>query len=197
MDELKQAWAQWESESPISENLPSAGNPQDVLQQILRNVKRKLWYAVFFTLAFAIGIPFTSPLLSQALLCILLAAYLTGSILLFQEWKILRQRVDMTQDVLHNLTTYRDRVLRVIRYEELIALTLYPVSISAGFFVGLKLYNHEAELMDRTTEWIILILLILIFTLAGHRVSHRLNQRAFGHQLQRLNENIQQLQKNE
>lgn len=198
MDELKQAWTRLEERNAFDRPAekapdPSAHTSSGVIEQLRRKVSRKLFYCSFFTAAFAISIPYSFPLISQVLVSVLFAAYLVGSILLYQELQVLNNGVDMSQDILHGMTEYRDRIRRVIHYEEVIALTLYPVSISGGFFLGIKLYDQRAEIMNRTAEWVILITLIVVFTLCGHWLSKRLNQRAFGRYLTQLDQNIDEL----
>lgn len=199
MDELKQAWTELKPE----QNTLSHLSPEDlaqtepkssgVIEKLRKNVKMKLAYAIFFTGAFAFSIPFAFPMASQILLSVLFMAYLIASILLYQELQTLNKGVDMSQDVLHGMIEYRDRIKRVLHYEEVVALALYPVSVSGGFFFGLKLYNRQAEIMNRTAEWVLLILLIATFTIGGHWLSRWLNRRAFGKYLNRLNESIQEL----
>jgi len=200
MDELKQAWEEMTSDSKdltqLSEaeikgttSVKSAG----VIEKLRSGVKKKLAYAVFFTLAIGGGIPFAFPLASQILLTILFVAYLVGAVLLYQELQILNRGVDMTQDVLHGLTTYRDRIKRVLRYEESTALALYPVSISGGFFLGFQLVDREAQIMTETIHWVFLVITILLFTIGGHWLARWMNRKAFGRYLDRLDETIEEL----
>ncbi len=200
MDELKQAWEEMTSDSKdltqLSEaeikgttSVKSAG----VIEKLRSGVKKKLAYAVFFTLAIGGGIPFAFPLASQILLTILFVAYLVGAVLLYQELQILNRGVDMTQDVLHGLTTYRDRIKRVLRYEESTALALYPVSISGGFFLGFQLVDREAQIMTQTIHWVFLVITILLLTIGGHWLARWMNRKAFGQYLNRLDETIKEL----
>ncbi|MEQ8582935.1 MAG: hypothetical protein RIC30_11645 [Marinoscillum sp.] len=201
MDELKEAWEELNSKSEEftrisaeeikqTATLKSAG----VIEKLRSGVRKKLAYAVFFTLAIGAGIPFAFPLASQVLLTILLAAYLVGAVLLYQELQILNRGVDMTQDVLHGLTTYRDRIKRVLRYEESTALALYPVSISGGFFLGFQIVDRDAQIMTQTIHWIFLVMTIVLLTVGGHWLARWMNRKAFGKYLDRLDQTINELE---
>lgn len=197
MDELKDIWGELkETPSDLSreEILKNAhAKSAGTLEQLRKKVKAKLGYAVFFTVVIAGGIPFAFPLPSQILLSILLAAYLVGSVLLYQELSILNKGIDMSQDVLHGLTTYRDRIKRVLNYEEVVALSLYPVSASGGFLLGRQLWNRDAEIMMQATDWAVLVIAMIAITIAGHWLARWMNRVAFGKHLDELQQNIDEL----
>lgn len=200
MDELKEAWGSLkrktegftnltEDEIKFTVNTKSKG----IIAKLRRGVKYKLGYAIFFTIAFAIIIPFAFPLASQILLCILLMAYAIGGILLYQELQILNKGVNMDNDILTGLKQYRDRIKRVIRYEEIVGLTMYPISTSGGFFLGMQLVDREAVIMDKAWHWITLIVTVLLFTVIGHFAAKKMNEKAFGKYLAQLEDNIEML----
>ncbi|WP_421878455.1 hypothetical protein [Marinoscillum sp.] len=201
MDELKEAWGSLkrktegftnltEDEIKFTVNTKSKG----IIAKLRRGVKYKLGYAIFFTIAFAIIIPFAFPLASQILLCILLMAYAIGGILLYQELQILNKGVNMDNDILTGLKQYRDRIKRVIRYEEIVGLTMYPISTSGGFFLGMQLVDREAVIMDKAWHWVTLIITVLLFTVIGHFAAKKMNEKAFGKYLAQLEDNIEMLE---
>lgn len=200
MDELKHVWGKIEeqqtpfvppSTAEIMKNISaeSAG----LIGKLQRKVRQKLNYAIFFTIIFALVIPFSFPLAAQVMMSILFVAYLFGAIQLNEELKILQRGIDMTQSVLHGLEAYRDRIKRVIRREETIALTLYPVSSSGGLFLGMQLVDREAAIMTKSYQWIILILTVIISTLACHWLAKKMNEKAFGQYLRQLDNNIDEI----
>ncbi|MBR08256.1 MAG: hypothetical protein CMP48_11360 [Rickettsiales bacterium] len=201
MDELKEAWGSIKSKTEGFTNLSEEeikftvndSRSIGVIEKLRKNVKYKLGWAIFFTIMFALIIPFAFPLASQILLSILLMAYAVGGILLFQELKILNKGVDMDGDLLSSLKTYRDRIKRVIRYEEIVGLTMYPISTSGGFLLGMQLFNREAVIMDKAWHWATLIITVLIFTVLGHFAARKMNERAFGKYLTQLEDNIELL----
>lgn len=203
MDELKKAWGELSGQSDkfaeltpeeIQENVRSKSS--GLMEKLRKNVRKKFYFCLFFMLAFGIGVPFVFPLASQILLLILWAGYLIGSVLLYQEYKALRSEVDMAQDIHQGLLAYYHRIKRVLHYEELIALTLYPVSASGGFFLGIKLVDKEAQIMNNPADWVVLIVMLIVFTLAGNWLAKWMNRKAFGKYLRQLKENIEELESN-
>ena len=200
MDELKEAWGSIKSKTEGFTNLTEAEikntvntKSTGIIEKLRKGVKYKLGYAIFFTMVFAIIIPFAFPIASQILLCILLMAYAIGGILLYQELQILNKGVGMDNDLLTGLQTYRDRIKRVIRYEEIVGLTMYPISTSGGFFLGMQLVDREAVIMDKAWHWVTLIVTVLLFTVIGHFAAKKMNERAFGKYLSQLEDNIEML----
>ena len=195
MDELKEVWNNW---SPVSEDI-SVNQKLDnqkstgVIEKLRSNVQKKLYYAIFFTAAFGVALPFVFPLASQILFTIMIAAYLVGAILLYQELQILNQGVDMTQNMLEGLITYKNRIQRVLRYEEVVGLCLYPVSISAGFFFGMKTVDRDAEIMNSSRDWFWFITTLVIFTVLGHWLARWMNKKVFGKYIAQLDNNIELL----
>lgn len=200
MDELKEAWGSIKSKTEGFTNLTEAEikntvntKSTGIIEKLRKGVKYKLGYAIFFTMVFAVIIPFAFPIASQILLCILLMAYAIGGILLYQELQILNKGVGMDNDLLTGLQTYRDRIKRVIRYEEIVGLTMYPISTSGGFFLGMQLVDREAVIMDKAWHWVTLIVTVLLFTVIGHFAAKKMNERAFGKYLSQLEDNIEML----
>ena len=200
MDELKEAWGSIKSKTEGFTNLTEAEikntvntKSTGIIEKLRKGVKYKLGYAIFFTMVFAIIIPFAFPIASQILLCILLMAYAIGGILLYQELQILNKGVGMDNDLLTGLQTYRDRIKRVIRYEEIVGLTMYPISTSGGFFLGMQLVDREAVIMDKAWHWVTLIVTVLLFTVIGDFAAKKMNERAFGKYLSQLEDNIEML----
>ncbi|MEP5791780.1 MAG: hypothetical protein ABJ313_12655 [Cyclobacteriaceae bacterium] len=200
MDELKEAWGSIKNKTEGFTNLTEAEikntvntKSTGIIEKLRKGVKYKLGYAIFFTMVFAVIIPFAFPIASQILLCILLMAYAIGGILLYQELQILNKGVGMDNDLLTGLQTYRDRIKRVIRYEEIVGLTMYPISTSGGFFLGMQLVDREAVIMDKAWHWVTLIVTVLLFTVIGHFAAKKMNERAFGKYLSQLEDNIEML----
>ncbi len=195
MDELKEVWKNWEfkEESTSPAKTINEQDSNGLIEKLRRKVQWKFYYAVAFTAVFTISLPFIFPLASQILFTILNVAYLIGSILLFQELKILKAGVDMSQNMLTGLITYKNRIRRVLHYEELVGLCLYPVSGSAGFFLGMQAVDREAEIMNSSRDWAWFIATMVVLTLAGHWLARWMNRKAFGKYLDQLDRNIKEL----
>lgn len=201
MDELKDTWSQLNQEARFTqlskEEIQSSIRQESkgLLEQLTKKVLIKFWFCVSFTLILAVGIPFISHLAGQILLTILLAGYLVGSILLYQEYSYLRLSTSMDLDLRMRLISFRKRIKDVIRFEEGIGLALYPVSAAGGWFVGFTAFGHSAN-MD-TRAWMIFIITLVVLTPIGHLVTRWLNRKAFGKMLDQLDQNIAEIQQSE
>lgn len=199
MDELKKIWGNLEikaSEPQLTSKEIKASihnKSKGVLDKLRKNVRVKMYYAVFFTLAFSVAVPFIFPLVAQVLMVIMIAAYLVGTILLYQELQVLNTGVDMSQNLLSALITYRNRIKRVLRYEEVVGLCLYPVSITACFLFGLQVASPKAPIMHQNIHWIALVTSLIIFTIGGNWLAKWMNRKAFGKYLDELDNNIEEL----
>jgi len=202
MDELKQVWKDFKKENneltAYSTNeiiLSISKKSNGTMQALRKKVLIKLILCLFFTVLLAVYIPFAYPLPSQLLLLLLLIAYLLGDILFYQEYKILGREIDMNKDLLLSMKTVRNRIKKANKYEELIDLILYPFSFTAGFITGLTFEDQNRAYMVDSKDWIALIIAIIIFTPLGHWLAKWMNKRSFGKYLNRLEENITQLEK--
>lgn len=202
MNELKKAWEELKSDTKEfttiqKEELYKAIHikSKGPIRKLHHQVKFKWYFCLFFTVAIGILIPWIDVLVSQILLLILLSAYLVGDILLYQEHKVLEKGIDMSQDLKTSLNEYYKRVKDVLKYEELVGLTLYPISLTAGFFIGMKLGAPEEEIMNETSDWIALVITMIIITPLAHLLAKWMNKAAFGKYLNELKKNIDELEK--
>lgn len=198
MDELKEAW---QSISLKDVNLSGIEIRKDLhakSQSVLSKLKRKVRLTVratsTFTLAFAIITPFVFPVASQVLLLILTMAYLVASILLYQQYQVLQKGIDLHNSLLDSLNSYKKRILTLLKYEELVALCLYPISITAGFLYGRKLFDPGAVLFSKPRDWFMLIALTITLTLIGHLAAKWFNKYSYGKYLARLDDYITELE---
>jgi hypothetical protein len=202
MDELKELWKDVKREknnltgfSATEITTHISTKSRGTMQTLRRKVLTKLLFCLFFTVLLGVFIPFAFPLPSQILLTILLIAYVIGDVLFYQEYKELGKEINMDRDLLINMKTVRDRIKRVIRYEELTGLVLYPFSVSAGFMLGLSI--KDESYMDRTSDWVALAIVIIIVTPAAHWLARWMNKKAFGKYMERLEKNIKELENTE
>ncbi len=201
MEELKDIWGKLGQkdnadsiieESEIRKALTSKS--LGIIGKLKGNVFQKLTITAILTMGLLIAIPFVLPTASQMLMGVLCIAYTLGSIALYKEYHILKKGVDMSQDVLHGLNDYYYRIKRVIRYEEMISLILYPISISAGFLLGMQLADPTAAVLDGSYDWMILIVTMVILTISGDWLTKWLNRKAFGQYLTDLKKHISELE---
>lgn len=200
MDELKEAWKNLKSETSDfttmeMQELQSIihDRSKGPIGKLYRQVLIKWYLSLGFTAIIAVGIPFVQVVVSQILLLILLAAYIVGDILLYKEAQKLKEGVDLSKNLKEGLNAYYKRVKDVLKYEELIGLTLYPVSLAAGFFIGMKLGAPDEEIMNETSDWIALVIAMIVITPLSDWFARWLNKVAFGKYLNQLKKNIDEL----
>ena len=196
MSDLKEIWGTFQSEQGISkeeikQNLKAKS--RGIISSLSAKVKIKMYYALFFTIAFGILIPFVFPLASQILLSIIWVAYLVGTIALYQEYQVLRKGIDMNLDILSAHLAFCDRIKKVIKYEEMVGLSLYPFSIAGGFFFGMQLASNNQPIMDQTMDWVILFVAVALLTILGNWLAKWMNRKAFGKYMEQLEEHIEAL----
>ncbi|MFY0605407.1 MAG: hypothetical protein JXR10_01760 [Cyclobacteriaceae bacterium] len=201
MTELKEIWGKLDQNGPIDKGIEESeirkalsSDSLGFIAKLKRNVYQKLFITVVLTVGLILSIPFIFPLVSQILMSVLCAAYVLGSLLFYKEYSILKNGIDMSQDILHGLKDYYFRIKRVIHYEEIICLILYPISITSGFLFGMKLANPAIEVMSGPYDWVILIVSILVLTFLSDRFTKWLNRIAFESYLHDLKNHIEELE---
>jgi hypothetical protein len=199
MDQLKVAWKNIQPEN-VKDDIDrikleeiintKSKSPMDTLRQ---RVLIKWYFSLFFTLVLVVGIPFVDVLVSQILLSILLMGYVFGDVMLYQEYRQLKKVMNMDDNIRDTLEAYRKRVKNVLYYEELVGLTLYPISLSAGFFLSGFLSDPEGFMTERT-DWVFFVIMLVILVPASHFLARWMNRVSFGKYLNQLDENIKELQ---
>lgn len=196
MDELREAWSSLKNEADFSEgeilNIINR-KPKGTMQTLRVKVLRKFYWTAFFTMALGMVAAFAEPLASQILLLIVFSAYLIGSILFFQEQAELKKEIDLSQNSIDTIIKFRDRIRKVIFYEQLIGLVLYPISVSAGFTMGFSV-GSDGESLAEPQDWMALIGLMIVITPIAHWLTKRYNARCFNNYLKRLEDHIEALQ---
>lgn len=198
MNDLKDAWNELKNSTSdltqISEQevkLSITQKSKGTMETLRKNVFYKFFFIVFFTICIAVLISLVAVLVAQILLTILLAAYIVGGVLIYQEYRELGAEIDPTQDLSSNLIDFRNRIKKVLRYEELIGLILYPISVSAGCILGMS--RNGGSYMDKPFDWIVLGLALIIGVPLSNWAAKKMNKKAFGEYLDRLDLNIAEL----
>ncbi|MGB3183903.1 MAG: hypothetical protein WBB45_21095 [Cyclobacteriaceae bacterium] len=201
MDELKQAWLDLNSADYIDHELKNEEIMQAIhssskspIRQLAINIYAKFWFAVFFIVLEIAGIILIGIPIVKILLGIMLGAYVTGGIALYMEYKDLKKGVTMDMNLLSGLRQYRDRVRKVLKYEERAGIAIYPVAIVAGLYVGAAAGNPDAILFSDTRSIIILGAVIVVLVPACYYLARWMNKVSFGKLLDELDENIQRLE---
>ncbi|MCA6075518.1 hypothetical protein [Fulvivirga sedimenti] len=164
-----------------------------VMDKLRKSVLYKMWFSVF---SFALLIPFI--ILSDdfaviILLTVVELAMLAGVFFFYKEHKELKKDIDITANPRDVMTRFSARIRRVIHYEEMIGLTMYPLSASAGFIIGVNADPDIDPFFNEWHEWVIFFVVIAILTPLCHWLTKWMNRITFKKLLNRLEENIQQL----
>jgi len=201
MDELQQAWQDLKGETENFTGIQKEEFQKAIsekshgqVSKLRSQVRWKFYFCIFFSVILAVGIPFVNILASQILLTLLLAAYIVGGILLYQELIYLKKNIDMSENLLEGLKTYHHRIKQVLKYEELTGLILYPFSLSAGFFIGLQAGDPSEPIMNERSDWIALVIAMIVITPLAHLLARWMNKVAFGKYLKQLQKNIDELE---
>lgn len=202
MDNLKALWNDLKQDSKEMTDFSKSEIQQTINQKskgimkaLSQKVLHKFYFCIFFTVVIAAAIPFAGSIIAKVLLLILLAAYLIGDILLWQEYSKLKPILDVTSDPLENMKTVRDRIKSVIKHEQLIGLAFYPISVAAGLLYGMGIGKEDPVLMSKTSDWVVLIVSMLVIVPLSHYAAKAMNKKAFGKYLDKLENNILELEK--
>ncbi len=203
MDDLRELWGEWKGTQPPEESLTNNeiskalhANSIGIIEKLRYKVKQRLIITIVLTVLIAGFIPFAFPLASQILLSIMLVAYFFGSVMLWQEYQLISEEIDMTREVLRTLTTFHMRIKRIIRFDEIIGLIVYPISATGGFLLGMQAQNREAEIMNTPIHWVILIITTIVISLIAHWITRWLNKRGFEAYLNQLMNQINEIKNN-
>ncbi len=202
MDNLKALWNDLKQDTNQMTDLSKSEiqttinqKSKGIMKTLRKKVFQKFLYCVFFTVIIAALIPFAGVMASKILLSIMLAAYIIGDILLWQEYLALKQHIDMMSNLLENMVAVRDKIKSVIKYEQLIGLALYPISVVAGLLLGMSVGKENPVIMDKTSDWVVMVVSILIIVPISHWAAKAMNKKAFGKYLDKLENNIIELEK--
>ena len=201
MSELKAIWNQLKEDTNQLTDFSSAEiraiiskKSQGSMEKLANKILNKFILCIILTVAIACYIPFASPLPSQVLLMIMFATYLLGCMLLFQEYRELKKKLDPTLQPLENMKLFYKRVKKVIRYEELISLAIYPISAPAGFMVGMVAASENDSYLTKPSHWIAMIVTMIVVVPLADLLTKWMNRRTFGKYLKRLEQNIHELE---
>ncbi|QSE97342.1 hypothetical protein [Fulvivirga lutea] len=202
MDELKKAWDELkENESKdiqfdVNQLRDSIRSKSiGVIETLNKKLKWKTWFVWGGMLLFILIIYLETNPVTDILLYIIIAVYLVSGLILMKERKVIKDELDLSKNLKSTLENYYFKVKRILRYEELIGLTLYPISASAGFIIGLNFEHDNSDFFDTWKGWAVWATVIVILTPLCHWFAKWMNKYAFGKYLNQLAEDINELNK--
>jgi hypothetical protein len=169
----------------------SAGNSDFFFKaRLLKNIEFKIRWVIFFIIAFIVSIFWTEYLITQLLMVFMTLIYIVAWVLWYRERKFLRNLIRGDQDLLTTLTRYHERISKSLRLEENIALFIYPIAVTAGYFYGFLLVKDTESLFTNRLTLSIWIGLIIAVTPLAHYLSRWMNKKAYGKYLDQLQDQI-------
>lgn len=204
MDELKEAWGELKANDSEAihlelDQLKKSAHAQSVgvIATLNKKLKWKNWF-VWGGIALFFGFMYFAPnTITVILISIIIVAYIISGIILIKERKIINDEIDLSGNLKSTLELFYFKVKRILHYEEMIGLTLYPISASAGFIVGLNAESDNSDFFDDWKGWAILGVVLLVLTPLCHAFAKWMNRVAFGKYLKKLEETLLELNKQE
>ncbi|WPP48197.1 hypothetical protein [Catalinimonas niigatensis] len=198
MKDLNKSWEAWQGaeEPPLLDeaflNKALQKKSVDPLVKLKKNVKAKLLLIAFFSLLFLVIILSTDKVYNKILMSPLILAYLVGLVLIFGQYRILNF-VDKNLSLKETLEIYYLRISQISKYEQRVALFIYPVSITAGFVYGFTMNRDVEDILSDQRILSLLIALNLVLVPACYYLARWMDYKAFGTYLEHLKEDLNQL----
>jgi glucose-6-phosphate-specific signal transduction histidine kinase len=199
MKDLHKSWDAWQQEDAsfqlneafLEEALKKES--ADPLIKLRKNIGIKLLWIAGFSLLFLTLIITTDKIYNRILISPLLLAYVVGLALIYGQYRILGF-VDKSQNMKYILESYYHRIRRIQQYELKVALFLYPISITAGFVCGFTIEKSAEEILSNSKVWLTLVATNIVLIPACYYLAQYLDRKAYGQYLDRLEEDIKQLE---
>lgn len=198
MKDFNKSWEAWQQneEQPLLDEAFLDKTLQkksvDPLVKLKKNIRLKLLWIIAFTLVFLVIIITTDKFYNKILMSPLLLAYLIGLVLIFGQYRVL-SFVDKSLSLRETLEIYYQRISLINKYEQRVALFIYPISVSAGFVYGLTLNRSAEEILSDQRILAILIGLNVILVPACYYLARWMEQKAYGKYLAHIREDLNQL----
>lgn len=198
MKDFSKSWETWQQdqELPLLDesflNKALQKKSVDPLMKLRKNVRAKLLWIAAFTLLFLIVIITTDKIYNKILISPLLLAYMVGLIMIYGQYRILTF-VDKSQSLKETLEIYHSRISRISRYEQRVALFLYPISVTAGFVYGFTMSRSAEEILSNVKIISIIVALNIILVPACYFLARWMDRKAFGTYLDHIQEDLKQL----
>lgn len=190
-----EAW-QWAEEQPLLDeaflNKALHKKSVDPLVKLKKNVKGKLLLIAAFSLLFLVIIITTDKVYNKILMSPLVLTYLIGLVLIFGQYRMLNF-VDKSLSLKEILEIYHYRISLISKYEQRVALFIYPVSITAGFVYGFTMNRSVEEILSDQRVLAMLVALNMVLVPACYYLARWMDHKAFGRYLEHLKDDLNQL----
>jgi len=110
----------------------------------------------------------------------------------YRVYRQIQPYISHTNSVLDELIRHYNGVQQWMRQQQRVALFLYPISLLGGFMLGGVLGSGESveEIMSRPIVWVVLGIVLVVFTPLSYLLSRWFFRLFFGKYMKRMKENI-------
>lgn len=201
MDELKKLWGEISTHAELEliteQSIHESIRAQSVstISRLQQKVKGKAWFCFAMTVLLLIAIPFIGVLAAQLMLSVILIGYAVTSILIYQELKIIQNHPDAATNLLGYMKAQIHTIKKILKYESVVALLLFPISGAAGFLLGMYWLDSNTKFLNNPQDWMILLVALVALMPIFHISTLMLNKRAFGAHLLHLEKLVDELER--
>ncbi|MCS7073951.1 MAG: hypothetical protein NZ108_05750 [Bacteroidia bacterium] len=201
--DLEKTWKKLDSEKfsaePIEDWSPKKdflGNPISGLpmEELKRSFLIQTGIAILAVISFLVGSFFTKDLILQILLWFLSICSLLNIGFYLRLIRNLTKTQLMNRSLREVLQTHCLYIRKMLKYQEVIAIFLYPIFAATGFFVGMSSQTTVWQAIHQSQNLILLSILLPLLTLLGYFSSRWLNRHSYEKYLDELEDKLKELQ---
>lgn len=189
MEELNKLWQSIGKNNPTPEidelQLHLKNASENPLKMLKKNFQANLAFAVLFTLMFIVLFILMDGIWVRLFTGILLIGYMLAIFQTIKAYRKYLNDVHADEQVKVYLQKVYNGIGQMIRLQEISAIFFYPIALVAGFLMAL----YQKDGMDAFNEnftWILLGVLIVVFTPLCYVLAKYLNKLAFGKYLEQI-----------
>jgi O-antigen ligase len=200
MDKLKELWVKMDQEDSLEQMTDKSiaasirAKSTSVTAELQMKLLIKMWFCAIFSVVIIVTITFIPVMIVKGLLSVVLLAYLISALLIFRAYKILKKHPEADNNLLIYLKSHLLTIKKVLRYEALFTLILFPISATAGFLFGMYLFEPNTGFLDESRDWTILITTLVICIPLAHFLGKWMNHIAFGSNIHDLQSQIEEME---
>jgi hypothetical protein len=201
MLDLQQAWKKLEAQGLQSTSPITRLNPNRSKHPVER-LKRAYWISAGFSITFLlifIGLFFWfHEAIIRLGLATVIATYIFFTVVNVRMYKLVNMPLAFDQSVKDMLVHTHNFITKNIRFQEQVALVLYPFCAAAGMLMGLTVGGETATaLVQKTSVQISLLIVPLILTPLAWWLARWMYQQSYGKCLHDLHVLIQEMEQEE
>ena len=162
------------------------------INRLIRTILMKIYWCTFFIVGLTALLLFNlkNGVTTYAIIAGIII-YFIGLIPMLLKYRDLKnENTSVYQSILEELKSQHQKITSTLKVESFWGLFFLPVAIILGFLAGL---DSQGDLMDKITQpWILAILLGMVCVGAPtlYYITGKMNERAYGKDLKKLEENI-------